>query len=305
MTTMSEATDPTKHHYIPVFLLRWWAGNDGRFERYDRPIPTKIMVRRVFPSEAGWMKNLYASPGHSLGPQWLEKHVFQIIDSRAAPVLRKLNSDSRPELSDEERSAWTVFLRSLFHRTPDYLRSTLSTGMEAFEETVEELREAYGSVRGESDPVSFDDYKARLTSDDARRAALRMLPDLILNPRIGQFLNNLPTRVITLPPGTRDFLMSDDPLARTNGLMKEGGHIAIPISPRRLFVSAWSEAMLAQISNMTPDELVGNVNRWVVESARYFIAAPDRSQERFVRNRFGADLKAPLLLPDNPGSTIS
>jgi hypothetical protein len=291
--------DPNKHHYIPEFFLRWWAGEDGRLERYDRPIPSKIMVRRVFPSEAGWMKDLYASSGHRLGPQWLETRVFRNIDSRAAPVLRKLNSDPIPTLSDEERSAWTVFLRSLLHRTPEYLRSTLSTGMAAFEETVEELREPYSSLRQKGDPASFDEYKASLTREDAKRAAQGILPDIMLNPRIGQFLNNLPTRVIALPPGARDFLISDDLLARTDGLMKEDGHIAIPISPRRLFVSAFSETMLRQISNMRPGDLVTNVNRWVVESARYFVAARDKSQDRFIRNHFGIDLKRPILVPND------
>lgn len=295
---MGVSNDPTKHHYIPEFYLRWWAGGDGRFERYDRPIPSKIMARRVFPSEAGWMKNLYASPGHKLGSQWLERDIFQVIDSRAAPVLRKLN-DNGAALSAEERSCWTVFLRSLSHRTPDYLRATVASGIAIFDETVEELREVYGSLRRENDPASFEAYRASLTCDDARRAAQRMLPDIMLNPRIGQFMNDLHSRVITLPPDARDFLISDDPLARTNGIMKEEGHIAIPISPRRLFVSAWSQATLQHISNMRPNELVTNVNRWVVESARYFVAAPDKSQDRFIRNHFGRDIKRPILTPDD------
>lgn len=294
---MPEANDPTKHHYIPEFFLRWWAGEDGRFERYDRPIPSKIMVRRVFPSEAGWMKNLYASPGHNLGPQWLETHIFQVIDNKAAPVLRKLNGDGVPTLSAEERSAWTIFLRSLSHRTPDYLRATIASGIAVFDETVEELRAVYESLKKEGDPASFEAYKASLTTEDAKRASQKMLPDIMLNPRIGQFLNDLHTRVITLPSYARDFLISDDPLARTNGIMKQDGHIAIPISPRRLFVSTWSKATLQQISNMQPNELVTNVNRWAVESARYFVAARDRSQDRFIRNRFGADLKQPILTP--------
>ncbi|MES2450166.1 MAG: DUF4238 domain-containing protein [Pseudomonadota bacterium] len=77
---MGEAQDPTKHHYIPEFFLRQWIGDDRRLERYDRPHPSKIMARRVFPSEVGWIKNLYTSPGDDLGRQWLEKKVFQVIE---------------------------------------------------------------------------------------------------------------------------------------------------------------------------------------------------------------------------------
>lgn len=297
---MKPPKDPTKHHYIPEFLLRWWAGPDGRFERYDRPIPSKIMTRRAYPSEAGWFENLYASPGHSLGPQWLETRVFQTIDNLAAPVLRKLNSDPIPALSAEERSAWTVFLRSLSHRTPHYLRSTIASGMAHYQQSVATLRAEYIAWQKDGDPSEFDTYVANLTPEKTRLAALQMLPEIMGNPRVGQFLNSLPTRVITLPKGTRDFLMSDDPMARTNGLKTEHGHIAIPISPRRLFVSTWRPETLQRIVDTPPQQLVANMNRWVVESARYFVAARDRSQDRFIRNRFGVDPKDPILASDEP-----
>lgn len=290
--------DPTKHHYIPEFFLRQWTGDDRRLERYDRPIPTKIMVRRVFPSELGWIKNLYASPGHHLGQQWLETRIFQKIDSLAAPVLRKLNADPIPVLSLEERSAWTIFLRSLLHRTPEYLRSTIATGIVAHADALERAREEFVVRRGAIDVTAFEKFKANLTEDHAKRAAQQMLPELFINPRIGEFMNNLPTKVITLPPQARDFLTSDDPLARTNGIMKEDGHIGIAISPRRFFVSAWSEALLEQFVQLPPHTLVASVNQWTVESANYFVAARDRSQDRFIRNRFGRDPKPPILRPD-------
>lgn len=220
--------------------------------------------------------------------------------SCAAPVLRKLNADPIPALTLEERSAWTIFLQSLLHRTPEYLHSTIATGIAAHDEALENLRDEYTPSRPDGDPKEFDLYTARVTVDDARRSAQRMLPNILTNPKIGQFLNDLPTRVITLPPDARDFLLSDDPLARTNGLMKNDGHIGLPISPRRLFVSAWSEALLDHFSQLPAGDLVASVNRWTVESANYFVAARDRSQDRFIRNRFGQDPKPPILTPDMP-----
>ena len=293
---MPDSKDPTKHHYIPEFMLRWWTGDDGRFERYTRPIPSKIAVRRVFPSETGWMKNLYASPGDSRGEHWLETRLFQVIDNDAAPALRKLNLD--PEnITGEERSAWTLLLRSLAHRMPDHLRSTVASGEAIWEQTIEELRGIYPTKRGPNDPETFDEYKASRTAEGIRASVLRVLPNIMANPRLGQFLNNLHTRILTLPSGTRDFLLSDDPLMRTNGVMKPDGHIAIPISPRSLFVSTWKVEMLDQIAGMPPRELSKAVNQWQVESARYFVIGRDRSQDQFIRNRFGNDLKQPLLSP--------
>lgn len=290
--------DPTKHHYIPEFLLRRWTGEDGKLERFDRPIPTKIMVRRVSPSETGFEKNLYASPGHPLGAQWLEKRFFGDIDNRAAPVLEKLNIGAVPTLSAEERSAWSVFLRSLMHRTPAYLRSTLATARAYYERSVEGLRKDYADKRRDSDPASFDEFRSSISDQDIAHTAQRMLTDIIYNKKIGQFLNNMPAVVIELPDSANDFLISDDPFVRTNGIKTDRGHIAIPISPRRLFVSA-SHEVLQVIRGFTPKELATNVNTWVVESGRFFVGARDRSQDRFIRNRFSCNLKPPLLRPEH------
>lgn len=37
------------------------------------------------------------------------------------------------------------------------------------------------------------------------------------------------------------------------------------------------------------------MNKWTVESARKFVAAVDRSQERFIGNRFGESAKPSLM----------
>lgn len=292
---MAVSDDPTKHHYIPVFYLKGWTGDDGRLERYDRPIPSKIMVRRVSPSEAGWMRDLYTSPGDTAGAQWLEMDIFQVLDSKAAPVLRKMTSEPPQNINGQERSAWTAFIRSLFHRTPANLRGTLASAIEIYQETLETTRDRYASLRTESDPETFEEYKAQLTPAQIRRSALNSLPTIMGNPRIGQFMQDMPTRVFTLPSQARDFLLSDDPIARTNGLQTEDGHFALPISPRKLFVSAWQEKTLDQIGRMKPDEIVRNMNTVAVEGARYFVAARDRAQDRFIRNHFGLNPRKSLL----------
>lgn len=286
---------PNKHHYIPEFYLSAWAGDDRKFERYDKPTPSKIMARRVFPSEAGWKKNLYISPEDGHDPQWLESQIFQVIDSRAAIALRKMNADALQEFLATDRSAWTVFLRSLLHRTPENLGATIAHATEMLNEAIEESRERYPELRGHKDPATYEEFKATMLPDWKRRIALQALPALIANPQIGQFLHNMPTRIFTLPDHTRDFLISDDPLARTNGLEKSDGYIAIPISPRKLFVSAYRRELLDQMAAMKPEALVRMMNIWTVESARHFVAARDRSQDKFIRNRFGKSLKSPLL----------
>ena len=290
----TQAPDPRKHHYIPEFYLRRWTGADGKFERYTRPIPGKITVKRVFPSEAGFARDLYRLPGTDSDPMWLETRILQRIDDRAARVLNKLNLATPATLTDEELSSWSVFVRSLFYRAPDMLRAVKESGEHDWYGAIEEMRAQYPIRRRATDPECFDDFVASHSREDIERSVMGVLPTLFTSQRIGQFLNDLHKRVIDTPPHVPTFLLSDEPLARTNGMMNESGHYAIPLSPRRLLVAAYTRKTLDVIVNQGEKRLVTSVNRWIVESARHFVAGVDRTQDRFIRNRFGIDLKSPV-----------
>ncbi len=286
--------DPAKHHYVPEFYLKWWAGLDGRLERFTRPAPQKIMVRRVFPSETGFERNLYkaAIPGER-PPQWLETAVFQHIDSLAAPVLRKMNASPPEHLNDLEVSAWSVFVRALFYRTPHTLRAIKNSAVIDFENMIEGFRESWSSLTA-SETTTFEEFRGKFLGNRLEQSALDALPNILVSERVGQILNELHKRIIVLPPEYHDFLISDDFVVRTNGIMIPRGHFAIPISPRRLLVMAYERQTLDEIVGLPTRNLLTQINRWTVESARHFVAGSDRQQERFIRNRFGIDLKQPV-----------
>ncbi|GAA0456563.1 MULTISPECIES: DUF4238 domain-containing protein [Sphingomonas] len=295
MVSRGSPATPAKHHYVPEFYLREWAGADGKLERYTKPHVAKIMVKRVFPSETGFEKHLYSSPDDKrLGMAWLETRVFQRIDDLAAPVLRKLNATPVLNLSDEERSAWSVFVRALFYRTPATLRAVKHSGAYDWRRAIESLGERYPAMKNPDDPATLEEYIARHSVSDIESAVLRVLPSIFVGERVGQILNDLHFRVIVIPPEVPSFLISDDFVVRTNGIAVPGGHFAIPISPRRVVVMAWEKSKLEEITALPPRYLVTQVNQWVAGSARCFVGAVDRAQDRFIRNRFGTDLKNPL-----------
>ena len=287
--------NPAKHHYIPVFYLRGWTGDDGRLERYTRPRPGKVTVRRVFPTESGFENNLYRSPDDKrLGTTWLETHIFQRIDDLAAPVVRKLNATPVVQLTDEERSAWSVFVRALFYRTPATLRATKLSAAHDWRKAIEDVGDRYHEVKGPNDPATLDEYIAQHSALDIEGAVLRVLPSIFVGERVGQVMNDLHMRVIVTPPDVQTFLISDDFVLRTNGVAVPGGHFALPISPRRLVVMAWERGKLDEIVGLPPRYLVRQVNQWIAGSARLFVGAADRTQERFIHNRFGTELKEPI-----------
>ena len=212
-----------------------------------------------------------------------------------------MNAEPQVQLNSTERSEWTVFILSLFHRTPDNLQATITSAMKMFDETLDSARGIYPNLRGDNDPITFEDYRDGLTLAERRRSALNSLPSVMTNQAIGQFMHDMHTQVFTLPAGPRDFLLSDDPIARTNGWKTDDGHFAIPISPRKLFVSAWKLETLNRFARMKPEEIVAAMNTVSVEGARFFVAAKDQSQDRFIRNRFGRNLRSSIYSqPDIP-----
>jgi hypothetical protein len=284
--------DPAKHHYIPEFYLRRWIGADGRLDRYDRPIPGKIMVRRSYPSEVGFERHLYTSLAEPESQQnWMETRLFQVIDSRAAKTLEKLNQNPAPSLSLEDMSYWSVFIRSLHHRTPSRLRDFKTSGHSQWLIAIDKAKSQYSTLKSENDPPTFEEYRLLHTSETVDLLVLRVLPGILFGERVGIFLNNLHKRIYRLPDGLPDYLISDAMLAMSNGLQVAGGHYAIPLSPRSLLIAAYEKDTIVASDEMEPYEMLKAMNRWVVGRARYFVGARDRSQDRFIRNRFGQDVE--------------
>ena len=125
--------DPIRHHYVPQFYLREWAGPDGRLFWYHRPF-NRVVVRHELPKNIAYEPYLYTIRG-TTDPQILEKKFFSDLDNYAALVLQRLsgvasrlNILEREDLKDTQRVDWTMFIQSLHLRGPRSLhRNQLSS----------------------------------------------------------------------------------------------------------------------------------------------------------------------------------
>ncbi len=256
------------------------------------------MAEWVYPSQVGFEKHLYSTRNPSRrGRNWLENDFLQRVDSMAARSHAKMVQSPVVGLSDAEMSAWSIFVRTLFHRSPSGFKSTQFHSIRIWEETVREIGPRYAQMKGPDDPETIDEYIREGMNGAAYDQVLEHFPDTMMSSRVGQFLNNLHHAYLTTSPPANTFLISDGVPIRTNGLATDGAHYAIPLSPRRLLVAAHQKKTLRDISAMTTKDLVTQVNRWIVEKAENFVAATDKRQERFIRNRFGVDQIAPMSGP--------
>lgn len=288
-----EPSEPLRHHFIPEFYLRWWTGPDDRLTRWTKPFADRVVVKRVFPSQVGWERGLYTSPEpNSADAQRLETRFFQHVDHRAAEVLRKLNAETIEPINEQDATAWTTFIMSIFHRTPENLAAIKQGGQNVWRDTIPELRERYPELRTASDPATFDEFLAQRQPSETDRSTLDILPDLIFNQNIVGFINGLSWVRLEIPAPLPQLLISDDPVIRTNGLRTPKGHLAMPLSPRKLFVAAWREETLLQVRHTPIEILVSKMNTWMVEGARHFVGGADDTYDAYIRDNFGRLPKA-------------
>lgn len=275
------------HHYIPEFLLRGWVGEDGRLERFTRPYGSKIHVKRVYPSQVGFERRLYDfAPYDEKKFAGLELAYFQPIDDLAAKARDKLLTNIGGDWSPELRSAWSRFLMSLIHRDPESLsifRRRLAKILATFSPSTQAHWEM---IKTPTDPQNYlDVLAADPTYHDT--TALRLLPSIIDNGNLGSFINRMTWGVLTFN-SKRSLLVSDYPLVISNGIKNENGHLALALTPSKLFVACYRKDLFDHLMDaQSAEETVANYNHCVVERAKRFVGSSDTAQRRFIENRFG------------------
>src|ERR1700728_779884 len=104
-----------KHHFVPVFYLKQWAGTDERICEYRRRYHG-VLPKRVFPDGTGYVHGLYSVPGlPEKDEQYVEKRFMSRIDNDAAIALRWILDETKPagDLPDRLKVSWAQFIYSL------------------------------------------------------------------------------------------------------------------------------------------------------------------------------------------------
>lgn len=253
-----------------------------------------MVDRRVTPARCGWRRDLYAIPDAGVSAQILEEKLFKRIDTAAARALHMMLTPTVTTLDPAATLGWVTFIQSLFHRSPENMRVTKLAGKEVWRATLPEFRDAYTAIRAADDPLTFEEYVEKRDPIEAEQSLLWSLPRLIMNDTVGQHLQSIPWVQFHVPPDEPELLLSDDPMMRTNGIKTPNGHIAMPLSPRRLLVIASERSTIKSIDDVPIRQLVKDMNKWTVASARHFVVASDTRQAPFIKKHFGTSPKPSL-----------
>lgn len=295
-------SNPIKHHYLPQFFLRRWAGPDGKVTEYQRP-HDRVIMKRKFPSETGYEKELYSIPSETdpIKRQALESGFMATVDDLAARALQQMEGSGEMPADPELRSGWSRFLMSLIHRRPerlDYFRKRLR---ENDAETLTAIQAGYDELKGPSDPPTFDEY---IKGDDeaiTHETLARLLRMIIDSPRIGGWLNRMHWGIATVSLPKRSFLTSDTPLMMSNGIGLSKSFVALAVGPARFFIAANQMEVIRSFTSQDGNALIRAFNDAVARQARRLVIATDDSQRRFVENRLVMSGAPP---PDNNMGTF-
>lgn len=277
-----------KHHYIPEFYLKQWAGSDGRLCEFSRPYD-KVIAKMKHPGATGYSRGLYTIKGAppNLADAFENKYL-SVADGLAATSLRVMVNEKYVPTGDQ-KIAWTRFMMSLIYRTPEGVERTYTKIKQYYaSKDVSELQKRYSELRAASDPQTIEEYVRSRGEPMVRRTMITHLLDIIESDKVRDKIMEMHWHMAEIRGMRYPLLSSDRPLIMTNGIAYSHSHIVMPLSPYHIFIAANSDDEVRKIKQLAQNgELVSRMNDKMGRQARKFVYGIDNRQLRFVENRLG------------------
>lgn len=297
---MSKPNAPWRHHYVPEFFLKQWCSEeDGKLQYFTYTPKRKLVSYRKAPREIGFDRDLYTVSGITdpWDATYIEHLFFSPVDNDAAVAMETLLQTGTLQ-TNELRSAWATLVSSLMLRSPTALKLTAKRVREMIRMDKTDIRARYAHLRRPSDPEDIHDWLDAGGEDLLRRISVTALPQLTLSEERNQHFVQMEWRVLAIPATEYTMMLSDHPVI-VRPVKLEGGHLALPISPTRLFVASNFPEVFDELGGLPAKEIVKRVNANVVGAARAFVGALDHRQQRFIKNRFGTTATTIFEVPDD------
>ncbi|AZQ67320.1 DUF4238 domain-containing protein [Silicimonas algicola] len=281
---------PKKHHYIPSFYLKRWAGVDDRICEFSRPWKTQVRPRRVHPNATGYQLGLYSFL-YSSEPnkQTVEERFFKDIDDKGASSLFELENN-KGVLSRECIKDFSRFIISLEIRCPEDIARLRKDWTEA----VYVANRAEPFVLEKSFPFTpATDKVAQAGVEHSMYSSLKEVMEAH-----AKSYEEFNWRVISLPETRLTLLTSDRPLLRTYSTRHHFSTFLLPLGPRTCLLGYRGNIsphafltphrkrkQINQDIHIDGEGLVRFVNMFVTENAVKYVFATDDKQLVFVNNR--------------------
>ncbi len=278
-----------RHHYIPQFLLKpWLAGNaDGRVEIYRLDLDGVPSSRKT-PKHTGFEENLYALTipvVAGMNQQAVEKHFLMHVDNLGALVRRKLDEHGLRSLTTDDRVNWARFLMSLRIRQPDIVQMIRTDAAANLRVNLAAQPEQYEELAQLNDPSTLEEWTEQHFPGLIENIGMSFFHKLVDNPAIGDKLLRMRWWLWDCASVPHDLLLADHPCVFTHGIDDPRLVIALPISPKKIFIATQSDETADLLRRQRPKDLVVKLNEYSIGQTRTRVYARDTAPARFIRNR--------------------
>lgn len=278
-----------RHHYVPQFLLRSWAGTtaDGRVETFRLDLPN-LPVSRHAPKHTAYEHDLYAltmDEVAGMSKQAVETHCLRLIDEAAAQVLTKLLSKGLKNLSHEERCDWARFIMSLRLRQPEVVQRWKLEASATLQSQLAQSPEEYQALAQEDDPATLSEYVEQLYPGLIDNFGLSTFSKHMDDARIRNKLLCLTWWLWDFSESKYDLMLADHPCIFTAKIDNPRLILALPIAPRKAFLATASDEVVAIMRGQDQTTLAVRLNESSVGQARVRVYARDALPRRFIGNR--------------------
>jgi len=218
----------------------------------------------------------------------IERSFFTKVDDQAAVALQKLLKGDLT-WSFELREWWTLFVLSMLMRTPETVADVLTSITRCLPEEWARAQKQWEIDHPGEGPLG--EYNATV----AKQYGLIALRRFIANDAIGRLILNMVSGLMDLSNTPFRLVTSDRPIVMTNGLGYIDSHLAMPLSPTKLFVAANTQETMNSLRRMNPHEIANACNITTVRRAVKYVWAHDHTHSELISSLMSRDAGDPSM----------
>jgi hypothetical protein len=166
-----------------------------------------------------------------------------------------------------------------------------------WDDSAEASQREYDRTRQPHFPPTFDEYWAQRDPLLPIKVHVNMIIKALDNETVGAHINGMYWYVLDVSKSSDRLLTSDRPVELSQ-LRRPTGVAAIPISPTRLFVAANDMSTIHNLIATNPQDVVRNVNTWIVSRARRYVYSNSEALTGFIEGTMSTNLEKLPLFPN-------
>ncbi len=272
-----------EHHFVPRFLLeQWHTPPDGKLSSF-RWAGTKLVSHRYKAKSVAKERHLYSLGRSSEEPDvQVEKNFWgPQVDDPAATVHAKMLRYGLNALGPDDRIIWARFLVGLMLRVPGMVRRIRERGREVLSASLDEAPEDYLEIRGVETPETLREWVDAHMPDALDDLGVMTLPQLVFSEKLNPVFLQATWGIRSVHPARFDLLVGDKPLI-IGGSLGASFLVALPISPKKIFLALNDKATLVNIQKKDANSFVRASNRSMVTAAETYVYSTGEAQATFI-----------------------